>query len=55
MLPAHPNIVKYFTHWEEEKDEEEEVLNKKYILMELCEGGNVFDVFMNSTVTIPEP
>ena len=47
LLPPHPNIVKYFTHWQEG--------HELCILMEFCEGGNVFDAFVNSTVTIPEP
>ena len=47
MLPPHPNIVKYFSHWMEG--------TKLIILMELCAFGNIEDNFSKTEGFIPEP
>ena len=45
-LPPHPNILKYYTHWEED--------SKIYILMELCEGNNLIDFIYSDTNLLQE-
>ena len=47
QLPPHPNIVRYYLHWEEGTD--------ICVLLELCEGGDVQDFICAVDRPLPEP